>query len=93
MKILSVKIKGVDHQLKEPIEISEDISYSKGKQMFELTNSDFHLIIWCRDKEVGRLAIQEEMDMIVDSYLFDPDYVLSQDAIELKERIKRHVYG
>jgi len=90
---LSVKIKGIEHQLEEPIEISEDISYSKGKQMFELTNDDFHLIALCRDKEIGRLAIQEEMNMIIDMYLFEPDYVLSQDAIELRERIKRHVYG
>lgn len=93
MKIVSVKIREVDRQLVEPIEISEDVSYSKGKQMFELTNGDFRLLVLCRDKEVGRTAIQEQLNMIIDEYLFASDHNLSKGEIELRERIRRHIYG
>jgi hypothetical protein len=93
MKIFSVKIKGVDRQLVEPIDIIEDVSYSKGKQMFDLTNGDFGLLVLCRDKEVGRIAIQEQLDMIIGEYLFKSDYTLSKGEIKLRERIRRHVYG
>lgn len=93
MKIVAVKIRGVDRQLIEPIEISEDVSYSKDKQMFELTNDDFSLLVLCRDKEIGKIAIQEQLDMIIDEYLFKSDYTLSKGEIKLRERIRRHVYG
>lgn len=93
MKIISAKIHGVDRQLIEPIDISEDVSYSKSKQMFELTNDDFGLLVLCRDKEVGKIAIQEQLDLIIDEYLFKPDHMLSKGEIKLRERIRRHVYG
>lgn len=93
MIISSVKIKGSEYILKEPIVINEDVSYSKGKQMFILTNNEFNLLILCRDKVKTKDAIQEELGLIIDSYLFEPDYILSQGAIKLKERIKRHLYG
>jgi hypothetical protein len=93
MRILSVKVKGVEHQLKNAIEFTEDISYSKGKQMFVLENDEFKLLTLCRDKELGKEALQEELNMIIDSYLFEPDYALSKDAIEFRERIRRRIYG
>jgi hypothetical protein len=93
MYIFSVKLNGVDHTLSIPIEIVEDISYSKGKQMFELSIDELHLLALCRDKEIGKLVIQDELNLIIDSYLFDDEYVLSEDAKELRELLKRHIYG
>lgn len=90
MKIFNIKIRGIDHQLKEPINIEEDVSYSKGKQMFILSNNDFKLLALCRDKEMGRKVIQEEINMMIDSYLFEPNYVISDVAIKLRERIKMY---
>jgi len=90
MKIFTIKIHGTDHQLKEPIDIEEDVSYSKGKQMFILSNDDFKLLALCRDKEMGRKIMQEEINMMIDSYLFEPNYVVSDNATKLREKIKMY---
>jgi len=93
MNISSVTINGIKHQLTDPIEITEDISYSKGKQMFVLENNEFGLLALCRDKEIGKEALQEQLNMIIESYLFEPDYALSGGAVEFRERIRRRIYG
>ena len=93
MYIFSVKLNGVDHTLSRPIEINEDVSYMRGKQVYLLSSDAFHLFALCSDINVGKAVIQEELNLVIDSYLFEDDYVMSKDALEFKEVIKRYVYG
>lgn len=93
MYIFSIKLKEVDHTLARPIEIVEDVSYMRGKQVYRLYSDEFHLVALCRDIEMGKNVIREELNLVIDSYLFDDEYVMSKDALEFKELIKRYVYG
>lgn len=93
MYIFSVKLNGVDHTLSCPIEINEDVSYMRGKQVYLLSSDMFHLFALCNDIKIGKTVIQEELNLVIDSYLFEDEYVMSKDALEFKELIKRYVYG
>jgi hypothetical protein len=93
MYIFSIKLNGVDHTLSIPIEVVEDVSYMRGKQVYILSIDKFHLYALCRDIEMGKKVIVEELNLVIDSYLFEENYVVSQNALEFKNVIMRHVYG
>ena len=93
MKILSVKIHGIDCILKQPILIEEEIIIVRGKQMYKFFNDDFKLLAYHKDVDCCEKSIIDSLNLIIDSYLFEPDYVVSQNSMELRNKIARCVYG
>jgi len=93
MKILTIKLQGVKHQLKHPIEFEENTTYARGKIYYMFSNDEFRLHAMHADVEVIENALHEIMNLIIDSYLFEPNYAVSDSAIKLQNTIKRCVYG
>jgi hypothetical protein len=98
MIISTIKLKGVDHQLAVPIDvIEEEYVNSDGERMVKIYNTPFRLLGFSANSESTRQCIREELDLIINSYLFDPSYIhdkpMLNDCIVLRNNIIRHVYG
>jgi hypothetical protein len=93
MKILSIKLHGVDHILKYPIFIIEGSIYLRGKQAYVFSNEEFGLLACHTNVECCEESIKELLTLIINSYLFEPDYVVSKNAMELRNQIARYMYG
>lgn len=93
MKILTIKLQGVEHKLKYPIEFEENPTYARGKIFYILSNNEFRLHAMHSDVEMAERSLQESLNLIIDSYLFEPNYAVSESAIKLQNTIKRCVYG
>lgn len=98
MRISTIKLKGNDHDLKYPIDINEsDYIALNGTRMIKFYNDDFRLLGYSDDLELARECMKEELNMIIDSYLFDTDYIHKKPVFEetkqLQQRIRRCVYG
>lgn len=98
MLIETIMLKGKEHKLIYPIEIFEsDFIVLNGSRMIKMYNEKFNLFGYCTDLESARICMREELNMIIDSYLFDPDYIhkkpIFEETRELQNRIRRHVYG
>jgi hypothetical protein len=94
MLIYSIKLKGVEHKLKIPIEIDERESWIGGKHVYVLENKEFGLLSYHNNLEISRGVMMELLDLIIDSRLFE-DYSDSKykRALAYQKMIKRHVYG
>lgn len=94
MIIFEIKLREVDHILKNPIEIDEDISYLGGKRMYVLSNKDFGVLSYHNSIEISRMVMKESINLIINSKLFedysDPEY---KRALKFQNMIKRYVYG
>jgi hypothetical protein len=89
MQITHVTIKGVEYKLKTPIVMQ----YTKSNQQHILYNDALHLMASSDDMDLCEAGVRAEFAMIVDDYLNEPNYLLSKDAIELRNMLKRVIYG
>lgn len=94
MLISVVKIKGVDHTLKHPIEIDERESWLGGKHMYVFENKELGLLSYHNNIEISRITMQESVNLIIGSYLFEdysnPD---QEKSLKFQTMLKRHIYG
>jgi hypothetical protein len=94
MLIYTIKLKGVDHQLKIPINVEERESWLGGKHMYVLEIKEFGLLSYHNNLEISRNVMRESVDLIIDSRLFedysDPEY---KRALKFQNKLKEHVYG
>ena len=95
MLILTIKLQGVEHKLKYPIEIIERESWAIGKRMHVLSIYDFGLLAIHDNFEVAKNSLRASLDLMVDSYFFEPGYVFpeAEKAVKLQKLFKRHIYG
>jgi len=95
MFIRTIKLQGVEHKLKYPIEIIERESWAVGKRMYILDIPDFRLLAIHDDFEVAINSLCQSLDLMVDSYFFEPGYVFpeAEKAVKLQKLMKRHIYG
>lgn len=98
MMISIIMLKGVEHKLAEPIDIiEEDYIAQNGKRMIKMHNATFGLLGYGTELDNMRECMSEEINLIIDSYLFNPNYIheknMLEDCIILRNRIMRHVYG
>lgn len=95
MLILTIKLQGVEHKLKYPIEISEKESWSGGKCMHIVSIDEFGLLAIHDNLEIARDSMQKSLNLMVDSYFFEPGYVFPEatKAVKLQKLFKRHIYG
>ena len=91
---MTIKLQGVEHQLKYPIEFEETPSHSSGgKPIYIYSNDRFRLYAMHSDIDIIKKSLHESMNLIIDSYLFEPGYAGSDSALELQKFIRRCVYG
>lgn len=100
MIIYTIKLKGVEHTLAEPIIIEESDTIMSGKRMMKMSSDEFHIIAYCTDIEMCRESMKESINMVIDSVLFEPGWIpdepmpqLKNTCIKFKEDVRRHVYG
>lgn len=98
MLISDIKLNGVDHKLIYPIDISEeDYVTSGGKRMTKLYNTTFGLLCYATELESAKNCMKEEVNLIINSYLFDSTYIhnknLLDECLVLRDKIVRCVYG
>lgn len=90
---MTIKLQGVEHQLKYPIEFEEGQSYARSKPLYIYSNDRFRLYAMHSDTDVIKESLRESLSLIIDSYLFEPGYAGSDSALELQKFIRRCVYG
>lgn len=94
MLILTIKLRGVEHKLKVPIEIEERESLLGGKNMHVLEIKEFGLLSYHNNLEISRNTMIESVNLIINSCLFedlsDSKY---RKALQFQNMIKRCVYG
>jgi len=100
MIIYTIKLKGVDHTLADPIVIEESDTIMSGKHMTKMFNDEFHVLAYCTDIDMGRESMKESINLIINSVLFEPDWIpdnpmpsLKKSCNKFKEDTRRHVYG
>jgi len=95
MLIYSIKLHGDDYKLKYPIEILENESYVGGKLMYIVSVDDFRLLAIHDQLDIAKTTIQESLNSMIHSYLFEVDYIFpeAKKAVNLQKIIKEHVYG
>ena len=94
MLITSVKLQGVEHKLKIPIEVEERESLLGGRTMHVLEIKEFGLLSYHDNLEISRKVMKESVDLIINSRLFedysDPEY---KKALRFQNLLKRYIYG
>lgn len=100
MIIYTIKLNGIDYTLAEPITIIEEEYIMNGKRVVKSYNNDLRLLSYCNDIIVSRNAMISSVNLLVNSVLFDPDWICKNPAPLLKRSlmkfencIRRHVYG
>jgi hypothetical protein len=94
MLIYTIKLKGEDYQLKNPIEIEEEESWLGGKHMHVLKSKEFGILSYHNNLKISRECMKESLDLIINSHLFE-DYSNHEykRALQFQNMIRRHVYG
>jgi len=87
MQITTVMYNDKEYTLKTPIEID---CGRCGKQ-YVLSNDVFRLLAMSDDLESCKQTIVEEVNMLIDSYLNEPNYALTKDAIVFRDGLKRRI--
>ena len=94
MLILTIKLRGVEHKLKVPIEIEERESLLGGRSMHVLESKEFGLLSYHNSLKISKEVMKESVDLVINSHLFedysDPEY---KRALKFQNMMKRHVYG
>jgi hypothetical protein len=94
MLIYTIKVKGVEQKLKNPIEIKEGETWLGGKHMYVLESKEFGLISYHNNLEISKSTMIESVNLIINSVLFedfsDPEY---RRALQSQTMMKRHIYG
>jgi hypothetical protein len=100
MIIYTIKLQGVDHKLFESIIIEEEEIIISGKRMIKMYNNEFHILSYCTNVGMGRESMRESINLVIDSVLFEPDWIpekpmpsLKKRCIKFKQDVRRHVYG
>jgi|WetSurMetagenome_2_1015567.scaffolds.fasta_scaffold57699_7 hypothetical protein len=94
MLIYTIKLKGEDYQLKNPIEIEEEESWLGGKHMHVLKSKEFGILSYHNSLEISRECMRESLNLIIGSHLFE-DYSDHEyrRALQFQNMIRWHVYG
>jgi hypothetical protein len=94
MLIYTIKLKGEDYQLKNPIEIEEEESWLGGKHMHVLKSKEFGILSYHNSLEISRECMKESLNLIINSRLFE-DYSGSEykRSLVYQKMMKRYVYG
>jgi hypothetical protein len=94
MLIYTIKLKGIEHKLKNPIEIEERETLLGGRSMHVLEIKGFGLLSYHDNLEISREVMKESLDLVINSHLFedysDPEY---KKALKFQNKIKEYVYG
>ena len=94
MLISTIKLKGVEHKLKYPIEIDERESWIGGKHMYVFEIKWMGLLSYHNNIEISRTCMGELVNLILNTHLFedysDPE---TRRSLEYQKKLKRHVYG
>jgi len=93
MKIFSINLKGVETKLKYPIVVEEVESWMGGKRMYTVSIEEFGFFAMHNDLEIAKNSIIEGLNIMIDSYLFEPGYIVSEKAMVVREKMKRYIYG
>jgi hypothetical protein len=98
MRISTIILNGNDYKLMKPIDIiEEDYITSGGKRMIKLYNEVFGILGYCTELEPAKKCIEDEVNLIINSYLFEPKYIhdkpMLNGCLVLKTAIMDHVYG
>lgn len=100
MLIYTIKLKGIDHKLAKPIEFIEEDVLMSGKRMIKMYNNDLHLLSYCDNRTVSIESMKESVNLLIDSVLFEPDWIpekpmpqLKKTCKKFKEDVNRYVYG
>lgn len=98
MRIFTIMLKESEHKLAHPIDISEEDYLSlAGKRMIKMYNTTFGLLGYGTDLDTMRECMVNEVNLIINSYLFDPTYIPDKPMLDgsliLRNEIMRHVYG
>lgn len=94
MLISTIKLKGIDHKLKQPIIIDERESWLGGKHMYVFEIKEFGLLSYHNNYEISKKCMEESVNLIINSHLFEdysnPDY---ERALKFQNLLKRYIYG
>ena len=94
MLISTIKLKGVEHKLKYPIEVDERESWLGGKHMYVFEIRWMGLLSYHNNIEISRMCIEELVNSIINTRLFE-DYSdpKMRKPLEFQTKLKRYVYG
>lgn len=100
MIIYTIKLRGKDHKLAKPIEFIEEDVLMSGKHMIKMYNNNLHLLSYCDSRKISIDSMRESVNLLIDSVLFEPDWIPEKPMPQLKETCKkfkgdvnRYVYG
>jgi len=97
MRITTIILNGVEHNLLIPIDIIEEPYISNGERMIKMYNDTFRILGYGNDTNMTRDCIREEINLIINSYLYDSEYIHKKPMLEkciiLHDKILHHLYG